>query len=129
ESAAISQSIATNQTFEEFTRIDQKLKHLYVLPLHDDPGVIGAMAVLHDASFIDAQSARLWRDTFERVLAQTIFIAAATLLIIRFSITRPIVRTAHWIRDLRGGKRVDRPAYRSRNAEPDNEQGGRRNEN
>jgi trehalose-6-phosphate synthase len=111
ESAAISQSIATNQTFEEFTRINQKLRHLYVLPLHDDPGVIGAMAVLHDASFIDAQSTRLWRDTFQRVLAQTIFIAAATLLIIRFSITRPIVRTAHWIRDLRAGKRVDRPAF------------------
>lgn len=109
EASAVSQSMANNRSYEEFIRLDQKLKHIYVLPLHDNPGVIGALAVIHDASFIDAQSARLWRDTFQRVLAQTIFIAAATLLIIRWSIMGPISRTAHWIRELRAGKRVDRP--------------------
>ena len=47
---------------------------------------MGALAVLHDASFIKTEASRLWWNTFLRVLAQAAFIVLVTLLIIRWSI-------------------------------------------
>ncbi len=66
----------------------------------------GALAVFHDASFIQAQASRLWWDTFLNVLAQAVFIALVTLLIIRWSITGPIARATKWVREIRAGKRA-----------------------
>ena len=63
-----------------------------------------------DASFIDRQTAQLRQESYLHVLIQTLFIVLTTLLIIRWSILRPIARTAKWIRDLRDGKRVPRPS-------------------
>jgi trehalose 6-phosphate synthase len=41
---------------------------------------------------------------------QTLFIALATLLIIRWNIVGPIAKTAQWMRELRTGKAADRPS-------------------
>ena len=46
----------------------------------------------------------LWRDTFLRLLVETILIALICLLIIRVSILEPVTKTAKWLRALRTGK-------------------------
>ena len=88
---------------------DKRPMHVFAVPLDHDGKVAGALAIFHDASFIDVQGAHLWRATFVRVLIQTLFIALATLLIIRWSFLRPIAKTAHWIRELRAGRPVGTP--------------------
>jgi len=88
----------------EFLTLGARPMHVYAQPLHRDGTVVGALAIFDDATYIEAQSARLWRDTFLRVLVQTLFIALATLLIVRWSIVGPIGRTAQWMRELRTGK-------------------------
>ena len=103
----VTEAIAQNQRHSDFVTLNQKPMHILVLPLHGEAGVVGALAIFHDASFIDAQSSRLWEETFLRTLAHTLFIVLATLLVIRWSIEGPIVRTANWIRELRAGKNVD----------------------
>ena len=108
QQGTVSQVISSNLSFSGFTTLNGKPTHLHVLPLRDESGVAGALAIFHDASFINAQAARLWRDTFLRVLAQAAFIALVTLLIIRWSIVGPIARTARWVRELRVGKRGER---------------------
>ena len=108
--ATISRVISDDTSYGGFTTLNQKPTYLYVLPLHGESGVAGALAIIHDASFIERQTVRLLRETYLRVLAQTLFIVLAAVLIIRWSILRPIARTAKWVRDLRYGRSVPRPS-------------------
>jgi trehalose-6-phosphate synthase/uncharacterized membrane protein affecting hemolysin expression len=110
EMGTIKQVMAQDTSYGGFITLNQNPTYLYVLPLHGESGVAGALAIFNDASFIDRQTAQLRRETYLHVLIQTLFIVLTTLLIIRWSILRPIARTAKWIRDLRDGKRVPRPS-------------------
>lgn len=94
----------------EFLTISQTFMHLYVLPLFHEEKVIGALAIFHNANYIEAQSGRIWRDTFLRVSLQTLLIALITLLIIRWSIEGPIAKAAEWMRELRVGGGQQRPS-------------------
>ena len=101
--------IARDASYGAFTTLNQAPAYLYVLPLHGESGVDGALEILPDASFIDRQAARMRREIYLGVLAQTLFITLTTLLIIRWSVLRPIARTAEWVQGLRSGKRVPHP--------------------
>jgi len=107
EQATVLQTISSNASASGFVTIGGSPYYVYILPLHDESGVAGALAVFHDAGYISRQASKLWRDTFLRVLAQAAFIALVTLLIIRWSFLGPIARTAKWMRELRAGKRVE----------------------
>ena len=106
---AVDQASSQNKGWGEFFTLGQTLMYVYVLPLHREEQVVGTLAVFHDASYIEAQSARIWRDTFLHVLVQLILIAFVTLLIVRWSFTGPVARLAEWIRDLRAGRTLPRP--------------------
>ncbi len=71
---------------------------------------MGGLAIVQDASYINAQSRRIWRDTFLRVLVLVFLITLTTLLIVRWSIAGPIARAAQWMRAMRMGKISLRPA-------------------
>ena len=77
------QSIATKASYASFTPLNGALTHIYILPLQNESEVLGALTIFHDASFITAETSRLWWNTFLRALAQAIFIVLVTLLIIR----------------------------------------------
>ena len=49
-------------------------------------------------------TARVWRESFLRVLLQVVVIALVTLLIVRWSIAGPIARAAQWMKALRTGR-------------------------
>jgi trehalose 6-phosphate synthase len=106
---AVTQVISSKAKYASFITLVGKPTHLYILPLHGEgeSEVRGALAIFHDARFIKAQTSRLWWDTFLDVLVQAVFIALVTLLIIRWSIIRPIARTAKWVREIRAGKSAE----------------------
>src|SRR5207245_158883 len=84
---------------------------VYALPLHRETEIVGALAVFHDTGYIEAQSSKIWRETFLRALAQVVFIVLLTLLIVRWTISRPIARTAEWMRKMRTGKESHREPH------------------
>ncbi len=85
--------------------------HGYFLPLHSkSSSVIGYLGIFHDASYIEAQSVRIWRETLWHVVAQVLLIVLITVLIIRWTIILPISRTAQWMKDVRAGRTVSRPS-------------------
>jgi trehalose-6-phosphate synthase len=104
----VSQAIASGLRYASFSPLNGKLTHIYILPLMGESGVEGALAVFHDASFIKAQTKRLWWGAFLNVLAQAVFIALVTLLIIRWSVTGPIARATKWVREIRAGRSTER---------------------
>ena len=80
--------------------------HLYAVPIRTAGMVVGALAVFHDASYIQAQNVQLWRDTFVHVLMQMLLIGAITVLVVRWTVERPIARLTLWLHDLRAGTLV-----------------------
>ena len=108
--AAVKTTIEQNRGFGDFVRLGPATMHIYVVPLHQEATVTGALAIVHDASYIEAQSLEIWRQAVWRVLVQVVFITLVTLLIVRWSIVGPIARTAEWLRDLRAGRKPLPPA-------------------
>ena len=110
EPAVVQHAAAKGQRAGEYSRLGQASVYIYALPLRQNEAVVGGLAIVHDASYINAQSRRVWRDTFLRVLVLVFLLTLTTLLIVRWSITGPIARATQWMRALRTSKISSRPA-------------------
>ena len=100
---ALDPEVLQGNGWDRFFSTSQGETYVYAVPVRGQAGVIGALAVFHDASYISAQNASMWRDTFTHILVQMLLIATITLLIVRASMERPISRMAQWLHDLRAG--------------------------
>jgi trehalose-6-phosphate synthase len=100
---------AENHGDGEFVHQGDISIHIYAVPLHVKDQVVGGLAIVQDASYINAQSVSVWRGTFLRVLGQGVVIVIVTLLIVRLSIVGPLARAAQWMKALRTGKGPARP--------------------
>jgi len=87
-----------------FVRMGDDPVNIFALPLRRQDEVVGGLAIVHDVSYIHAQTLRAWREAFLRILVQVFLIVSITLLIVRWSITGPIARAAQWMRALRMGR-------------------------
>ncbi len=101
---SVTQAITQGHEESSFVRLGSTPVHILALPIRRQDEVLGGLAVVHDVSYIRAQSLLAWRQSFFRVLAQVFLIVLITLLIVRWSITGPIARAALWMRALRTGK-------------------------
>jgi alpha,alpha-trehalose-phosphate synthase [UDP-forming] len=97
------------QGVDEFLTLGGKPMNVYYLPLHNRSGMDGVLGIFHDASYIEAQSDRIWIETLWHVIAQVLLIVLNTVLIIRWTIILPISRTAQWMKALRVGRTSPRP--------------------
>jgi trehalose 6-phosphate synthase len=104
ESIAVPQAITQNAKQSQFVHRASGVIHILALPLHQQDQIVGELVIVHDASYINAQSALVWRETFLRALVQVVLIALITLLIVRWSIAGPIARAAQWMKAMRVGR-------------------------
>jgi alpha,alpha-trehalose-phosphate synthase [UDP-forming] len=100
----VTQAMADGRGAGSFIRLGNDPVHIFALPLHRQDEVVGGLAVVHDVSYIRAQSLLTWREAFLKVLVQVFLIVLITLLIVRWSIAGPIARAAQWMRALRMGR-------------------------
>jgi alpha,alpha-trehalose-phosphate synthase [UDP-forming] len=100
----VAQAIATNQGSGQFSRLGTASVHVYAYPLRQHDEAVGGLVIIHDASYINKLSTRMWREAFVRVLVQVLLITLITLLIVRWSIVGPIAKAAQWMKSLRTGK-------------------------
>jgi trehalose 6-phosphate synthase len=100
----VTQAMKEGHGESSFVRAGTIPVHIFALPLHRQDEVVGGLAVVHDVTYIHAQSLRAWREVFLRVLVQVFLIVFITLLIVRLSIAGPIARAAQWMRALRMGR-------------------------
>ncbi len=97
-------AINKHQESGAFQRKGSNYLHVYAVPLDNGSDVVGGLAVVFDASYIEANSARAWRDSFLRTLAQGVLIALVTLLVVRWRVETPLARAAQWMKALRAGR-------------------------
>src|SRR5580704_6587760 len=69
-------SVFKGNGWSHFFGSGRNAAHLYAVPIRTAGMVVGALAVFHDASYIQAQNVQLWRDTFVHVLMQMLLIGA-----------------------------------------------------
>jgi trehalose-6-phosphate synthase len=102
--AVFTQSKEKDLGIGTYQPIGQLAMYVYAMPLHRDSAVAGVLVLFHDASYIDAQSSRIWREALWHVVIQVLLIMLITFLVIRWAIVGPIMRVANWMKDLRNGK-------------------------
>jgi trehalose-6-phosphate synthase len=79
-------------------------EHVYAMPLHRDEEVAGVLLLIHDTSYIDRQVSHTLRDALLNALIQTLLISLLALVLVRWTFTGPLTKTAKWIRTLRTGQ-------------------------
>jgi len=110
--AEVAKSVEANRPVGAYEKVGGSTMYVYALPPHRDSQVAGVLVLFHDATFIESQSTRIWRDALWHVIAQVLLIILITFFVIRWTIVGPIAKVAHWMRDLRHGKFVPFP-YRT----------------
>ena len=88
----------------EFLRIGQDPAYIYALPLHHGGQAVGTLAVVYDAAYIEDQVSRTLRDALLNAVVQTLLISGLASFLVRWNLTRPLGRTAKWLRTLRSGQ-------------------------
>src|SRR5579871_3374448 len=98
------QSLKEEHNTNAFLRIGIASVYIHAMPLRNGDELIGSLAIVHDSGYIRAETWRIWRETFLSALAHVVLIVMITLLIVRWSVTGPIAKTAQWMRSLRTGR-------------------------
>jgi trehalose 6-phosphate synthase len=99
----------------EYITLAETPMYVYALPLHRRQEVTATLVLFHDISYIELQTAHLWRDSLLNALIETLLISLVALLLIRWTFLGPMAKTASWMRTLRLGKGSAPPVL------PDNE--------
>lgn len=108
--AAAAHAAERDAGYAEFVRIRDTPIHIYALPLHRNGKLVGTLAIVHDVRYIDTQVSHTMRDSLVNALVQTFFIAVLALVLVRWTLTGPLTRTANWLRTLRTGQAHSPPA-------------------
>jgi len=105
----LDKSVFSGSGWGHFFEVGSARMNVFAVPIRTGDKIAGALAVFHDASYIRAQDMQIWRDTFRAGLIQMLLIASITLLIVKFTMERPISRMAQWLHELRSGEPVTHP--------------------
>jgi trehalose 6-phosphate synthase len=100
---AIQKSIAKGAEVNGFGHTGDRQWLQETLPLHNGNQLIGAMALVADASYIRSDGYDIWRRSFLRITAVLILIILVTGAMVRWFLMRPMVRVAERLRSLRIG--------------------------
>jgi alpha,alpha-trehalose-phosphate synthase [UDP-forming] len=90
--------------YGEFLKVERQPMHIYALPLHNAAKPAGVLALYHDTTYIDVQLSHTLRDALLTALIQTLLITALAMVLVRWTFTNPLTRTAKWLRTLRTGQ-------------------------
>lgn len=99
----------SNEAQGEFVRDGAETFYTYVLPLHEDERVVGALAVAQNATYIDESIRSIWIDNIVRLLSQLALFAIAIFVLVRWVFFRSISRLVESLQAARKGEAFELP--------------------
>jgi trehalose 6-phosphate synthase len=99
----VSAAAEAESDVDEDLEFDGAPYRVHAHPLYLDKAFLGTLVILHDAAFVGHQVASVWKRNALRLGVQALLITAVTLLVVRWTILRPMGRLADWVRHLRTG--------------------------
>ena len=107
----LKRAIISNRSESTYTRAHFRRLYVVAAPLQAaDASVAGGMVIVYDTGYIRAEIFRVWSRVFIHIAGQVLVIVAITLLIVRWSLSGPIERTAKWLKTLRTGQHSAQPS-------------------
>jgi len=100
----VTNSMNSDQEGGHFSHLGGKEMYLYALPLHREEGVVGALVIVQNPSYIHDRLSVIWKSNFIRFLVYAFVISLTTFLLIRWSMVGPIAKMAEWMKHLRTEK-------------------------
>jgi trehalose 6-phosphate synthase len=100
---AVARALQAGWASGDFFQTPTGRMHIVAVPLLKGTSIRGALAIVHDASYIDTRTAALWGRSLVAIGVQTVVIVGIVLLSVRLSIGRPIRHMTQWMRELRTG--------------------------
>jgi trehalose 6-phosphate synthase len=80
--------------------------YVFIDVLHQDDHVVGALALVQSASYIDAAIARIWTDNALRLILQLFLFGAAIFVLVKWVFLQPIQQLSEAMRLARRGEPV-----------------------
>jgi trehalose-6-phosphate synthase len=102
--AVVTQAMQGSWGRGQFLRLNGEPMYIFALPLRAGTHANGAVAILYDVGYFGSRRAAIWRHALTSVAAQTLLIVCITVLVVRWTLGKPLRRMAHWLRDVRTGK-------------------------
>src|SRR5260370_39411715 len=96
--AAATRAVQNDAGYGEFLVLNDSLMYVYALPLRLSGQAVGSLALFHDANYIATQVSRTLRDSLVNAAVQTFLITGFALVLVRWTFTGPLTRTAKWTR-------------------------------
>ena len=81
-----------------FFRARRQLMHVFELAIPD-----GTLAIFHDAAYIESRELAILKSALTGLAVQSALIICVTLLILQWSLGRPLRRLTEWMREVRRG--------------------------
>ncbi len=92
-----------------FIHAQGRLMYVYESPIQSGDGPLGAVAIYEDAGYIQTREVALWKHALTGLVVQTALIVCVTLLILQWSLRRPLARLTKWLSDVHRGSAAVRP--------------------
>ena len=108
-SPLVSDAIRDNAPSRGLARVGGGTVWVQVNPLQRDDRAIGAVAVLLEASQLEARELNLWRLVAVRIGLLILMLTAVAWALVRWTVTQPLTRIAEWTKLLRSGHPVQPP--------------------
>jgi len=105
----ITEAITAGTVQKGFRRLNDKKTYVYATPLEREDQRVGALAILLDASPLDAAEWGLWRAHAVRFFVLALVVSLITFFIVKISITSPLAKMAEWTKALRTGTPIPPP--------------------
>ncbi len=87
----------------DFVQLGASSFYTYVLPLHEEERVVGALAVSQNATYIEDNIRAIWRDNLIRLFSQIILTAIVVFVLVRWVFFRAISKLVESLQEVRRG--------------------------
>ncbi len=84
------EALDSDKDSSDFASFGNNKVYIYVSPLHDKKSVVGALAIVQSADYLDARLLEIWKNNLLRLFIQIFLISVSVILIIRWIILAPI---------------------------------------
>lgn len=86
-----------------YVRQGQETYYTYLIPLHQDNRVVGALAVTQNATYIDENIRAIWKDNLIRLLSQLLLFGIAIFVLVYWVFYRAVYKLVESLQAVRKG--------------------------
>ena len=97
-----------------FVTVGSKNLYIYATPLHNNKNVVGALAIVQNATYINTRLFGMWENSLVRLLVQVVLLSIALILFVRWVILKPIQLLANSLQEVRLNRYKERTNFFSR---------------